>query len=579
MNRKLLSLFLGTTSCIALSVPVHAFTQKGAGTEISNGIPMGHEWVTRLSALELLGGDPIMPPDPNDPRKNWTKGKAKNLDLSSPGARAEVARIMGVDYHDKIFQSTYKVVYDTIVGERWVDLAGYNVTTSMLGNINCFDAVAQEPVEIQYDHFMRRYDERGGEGGATAAANSRERFVQYFVAAAMAPQTTMKVWDGGGYSELVTVDRNYFLFGRAAHLFEDSFSPEHTVRMSDDNFESVRQVKSYMCAAGSEQHTHSNEKIFNYTSGDVIWKPGTGLDPSWSAYKPSNMKTVALVATEASKDLWAAFIRSMGTPIAQREQWARQEAKHLVDNWLAFDKDKLSHWYDIEAHRDDTYVLTDGQTGKGQTVAACMQKLGVASGKQEDKVRQLEADQKTCLYNVVAEEGYADLFDPAFHMPFNWRWKTGRFGDWVTPPPGWKIPTRPADTGARVNILSATNNLPIVAADGVSHNQWVYVKSGLPALGLIKVPDENNTDKKNSIFYRVIDDPDLFLSYNATTGAVKLWASPNQANYVTEPTSGNVAIKSLYWDQYMWLSKESPYITRTGNPKNLDAQWKEVSVK
>ncbi len=36
----------------------------------------------------------------------------------------------------------------------------------MAGKHNCFDAVAQEPAEVQYDHFMRRYDEVGGQGRA-----------------------------------------------------------------------------------------------------------------------------------------------------------------------------------------------------------------------------------------------------------------------------------------------------------------------------------------------------------------------------------------------------------------------------
>lgn len=578
MKKKLLLPALAIISFSAF--PAFSFTQKGAGTEISNGIPMGHEWVTRLSVLELVGGDPIMPPDPNDPRKNWTKGKAKNIDISSSGAQAEVKRIMAEPHHDKIYQATYKAVFDAIVGERWVDLAGFNVTSSMLGKINCFDAVAQEPVEIQYDHFMRRYDERGGSGGFTAATNSRERFIQYFVDAAMAPKTAMKAWDGGGYSELNDVDRNYFLFGRAAHLFEDSFSSEHSVRIETDNYETVHQVKSYLCAAGSEQHTHSNENIFNYTSGDVIWKPGTGLDPGWSAYKPSNMKTVALVATEATKDLWAAFIRTMGTPITERRQVALNEANHLVNNWLSFTKHDMETWYDNDAHRDSTYVLMDGQTGKGQTVAACMQNLGVASGKQEDKVRQLEADQKTCLFNIIPEDGYADLFDTAFHMPFNWKWKTGTTGNWLQPPANWKIPSRAADTGTRVNIASATNNLYIVAADGVNHNQWVYVKAGLPALGLIKVPDEANSGAPNSIFYRVINDANLFLSYNNTTGAMKLWASPDRANYVVAPAkAGTVAIKSVYWNNYVWLSNESPYITKAGDPKNTNSQWIETPAQ
>jgi hypothetical protein len=48
--------------------------------------------------------------------------------------------------------------------------------------------VAQEPADIQYDHFMRRYDDAGGPGGVHAAKTSQQRFVAYFVAAATAPQ-------------------------------------------------------------------------------------------------------------------------------------------------------------------------------------------------------------------------------------------------------------------------------------------------------------------------------------------------------------------------------------------------------
>lgn len=43
-------------------------------------------------------------------------------------------------------------------------------------------------------------------------------------------------------------------------------------------------------------------------------------------------------------------------------------------------------------------------------------------------------------------------------------------------------------------------------------------------------------------------------------------------------SSRNLSIKSVYWNQYMWLSKESPYITREGNPANQNAQWIETSV-
>lgn len=68
-----------------------------------------------------------------------------------------------------------------------------------------------------------------GSGGAVTAVKLAN-FVNYFTAAATAPSERMLVWDGGGTSSLVEVDRNYFLLERAAHLLQDSFSPEHTVR-------------------------------------------------------------------------------------------------------------------------------------------------------------------------------------------------------------------------------------------------------------------------------------------------------------------------------------------------------------
>jgi len=549
-----------------------AFTQSGVGTFAANGIPMGHEWVTRLAALELLipGHDPIMPPDPNDPRLHWTKGLAKNLNISSAGAQAEVASIKRSSYADQRYQSTYKPVYDAIVGERWVDIGGFNVAKGKFDSYDCFDAVAQEPVEVQYDHFMRRYDDRGGDGGIHAANGSRERFIQYFVAAATAPKTSVKVWDGGGYAAQTNVDLNFFLFGRAAHLFEDAFSEEHVVRTSQDNFERVRQVKSYLCAAGSEQHSHSTMTVLDYSSGDVIWKKGTGLNPGWPAYKPSNMKNVALVAVEATKDLWAAFIRTLGVPPAQREQAARAEATTLVNNWLGFDEQEMRTWYDNPANRIEAYVLAEGQSGPGQTVPDCMKNLGVASGSQMEKVRQLEHDQRMCLYNVVPEEGYTDLFDRSSHMPYNWKWRNANV--WETPPANWQIPDRPADTGVQVKIKSAANGQFMVAADGIGDNQWVYCKPGYEALTFVKVPAT-----MDGIYYRLASDADLFLSYNATTGAVKFWASPTQAAYhVGQVAPGYLAIKSLHWNQYMWLSKESPYITRHGNPANTDSRWIEV---
>lgn len=539
--------------------PATAHTQSGAGTAFGNGIPMGHEWVTRLAALEVLGGDPIMPPDPNDPRRLWKDGLAKNLDLS--GAGAEVQRLRASPFPDQRYQSTYKAVYDAIIGERWVDIGGFNAAKSKLSSINCWDAVAQEAVEVQYDHFMRRFDDVGPQGGVDAATRSTQRFIDYFVAAATASAMTMTVWDGGGYSAKTEVDRNYFLFGRAAHLFQDSFSSEHTVRLSEDNYTRIRQVKSYLCAPGSEQHTHAISAILDFTSGDVIWNTGTQLQTGWGAYKPSNMKTTPLVATEASKDLWAAFIRTMAHPLDQREQAARSEATTLARNWLSFDPAQMLGWYDDFGHRDRTYVLTEGQPGPGQTVSACMLGLGYKSGTQAEAVDKFKADQRMCLYNVNPVAGYSDLFDTSMHMPFNWQWKAAT---WQTPPSNWQIPQRPADTGQQVRIRHSNGNY-MTAPDGLQNNNWVYVRSGVAPLDLVQIP----ASEGNGFLYRARTAPSLFLSHVGATGAVKLYGSPSQA----ELTPQQGGLLSNYWNMWMWLDKESPYITRSGKPGNANAQW------
>ena len=542
-----------------------AFTQSGVGTIIANAVPMGHEWVTRLAALELVGGDPVAKPDPLDPRRTWTQGKAKNLDLSSAGAQGELKRIRRQAYRDKRYESTYKPVYDAIVGERWVDIGGYNVTSSQNPlNLNCWDAVAQEPADVQYDHFMRRYDDRGGDGGVQAARRSRERFIEYFVNAAMAPTTLMVVWDGGGYSARTEVDRNYFLFGRAAHLFEDSFSSEHTVRIAADNYESVRQVKSYLCAAGSEQHTHSTAETAEYASGDVIWKRGTQFDPTWNSYKPSNMTTLALVATEASKDLWAAFIRSMGAPLAQRQAVARAEAEKLAENWLSSDDAEMRDWYTNPVHRREGYVREANKDLPGQSVSECMQGLGVQSGEQAEKVRELERTQRICLYNAKAVDGYADLWDTSLRMPYNWAWKDTL--KWQQPPSDWKIPERPADTGTRVRIRSRLNGQYMTAPDGIRNDAWIYARAGAQPLEFIRVGPASNA------YYR-LSDANLFLSYRFSTGAVKLYKSPLQANYAVKRVGDAFAIENLFWKHFMWLYKESPYITRKGDPGKRNAQW------
>lgn len=556
---------LGLAVLLVKPAPVSGFTQSGVATFFGSLIPMGHEWITRMAGMELLGGDSVIPPDPNDPRKHWTQGLAKDTDLHN--AQNEVKHIKDHKINDSRYASTYEAVYAAIIGERWVDIAGFNVSKSTfsekLGGLNCFDNVSQEPVDVQYDHCMRRYDDRGGSGGVDAMQRSRDRFVDYFVTAATSPSGVITVWDGGGYSALVTVDRNYFLFGRAVHLFEDSFSSEHTVRLDSDNYVKVRQVKSYLCAAGSEQHSHSQAAVLDYTSGDVIWKPGTRFDGhgSWSGYKASNMKTVALVGTESMKDMWAAFIRVMNKDDNDRADAARKEANRLIDNWLDFSKDEMNGWYNDESHRDATYVLAPGQGGKGQTVEACMKGLGGKT--QEQRAKEIEDTRRICLYNIIPTLGFSDAVDPELKMPYNWQW---RATTWQTPPSNWQIPDVKVPPEIKVKIKSAKAKDYMVAPDGIANNNWIYVKDGEP-LKWVVVGDRNH-----AIFRS--DKAPLFLSYRLTTGAVKLYDSATDAEYKIGEKDDKDTIFNLRYNDYMWLDGKSPYVSGKGDPKNDNARWK-----
>jgi hypothetical protein len=549
------------------------YTQSGVSFGFGNTIPMGHEWITRMAAVELLGYTPAgIPdlPDPKDPRRTWTQGKAKNLNLNTPGAQDVVRGVKSQIYNDQRYLSRYKAIFAAIVGERWVDIAGYNVGAKYIGWKDCWSAVAQEAEELQEDHFMRKNDSEGGKGSVDAAIEGRKRFIQYFVNAAMAPPTIMNVYDGGAAGSVsVDVDRNFFLFGRALHLFEDSFSAEHTVRTDKDMYTHVIAIKSYLCAPGSEVHDHSVSNILNYKSGDVIWKTSSGIDPSWAGYKASNMKDGPLVATEATKDAWAAFIRTMGYPLAQRQAIANTEAQALADNWLSYKEDEMTHWYDNPANRGDNYALMPGQTGKGLTQTQCMQK-NVGNTDKAGYMSNIKKEQRGCIYNAIPWPGYEDLYDTSLHMYYTWQWRSG--SSYVPPPDDWKIPDRPADTGARVQIQSVSTGQYMVAPDGLNPDAWVYLKSGYPPLDFIVI------GTKDKSYFRLAQNPRLFLSYRASDGAVKLYdfGSSEPSDYVLAPAGpGSWSIKQIYWQQYMYvnLPTMSPYIDRFGDPSNGNGQW------
>lgn len=288
------------------------------------------------------------------------------------------------------------------------------------------------------------------------------------------------------------------------------------------------------------------------------------------------MKTVALVAVEGTKDLWAAFIRTMGTPIDQRRAVAEREAQTLSENWLGFNDNEVQHWYDNTARRDATYVRVS-PSDPGQSVQQCLRTLNVGTDDQKAYAAKLATDQRTCVYNAIPWPGYEDLFDPSVHMYYQWQWRNKVKLE--EPPADWQIPNRPADTGVRVQIRSVANGQHMTSPDGLKPDAWVYNKPGTPLdfIWVGKVDVRGNVNPNDGSF-RLTYAPRLFLSYLLSTGAVKLYdpgAMISPTDYTLAKASQGYSIKNNYWKQYMNLnsSTQSPYINRYGDPSKPASQW------
>lgn len=124
----------------------------------------------------------------------------------------------------------------------------------------------------------------------------------------------------------------------------------------------------------------------------------------------------------------------------------------------------------------------------------------------------------------------------------------------------------PRYTVTIVKIQSVSNGQFIVASDGLKDNQWLYCKGG-DAVEFELIGPLNNCTLR-------VKDRELWLSYNATTKAVKLWSTPDAASYSLEKLgNGNYAIKSLAVGWYIYNYKESPYVWQT-NANDATAQWR-----
>jgi hypothetical protein len=571
---------LGVAAAALSPGPAFGFTQ--GVTHGQSVVPMGHEWITRQAAIEVLGGERALPADPKDPRKGW-RPDARAADTGIGSAQAEVNRIRAQIIpkgSDLPFAATYKPVLDAILGERWVDIGGVNLGEARLfDTIDCLDAVTQEPPDVQYDHFMRKPSDLDGEGGVRAANESTQRFIRYFVAAAMAPDGTLNAWDGGGWSVLNAVDGHYFLFGRALHLFEDSFSPDHTVRVDEDKYRKVRQVKAYLCASGSEQHAHASP-IHNpsqfYGSGDVIWRSMSGKAGAedWSAYVPSNMRDYALAATEGTKDAWAAFIRTMAQPRTMREAFARKEAQKVAARWMAFDEAELRRWYSDPVHRKETYVRASHEHvsedgGKGQTIEQCMARdwKGASQAKQ---LADFAERRRTCLYNMLpAAEG--GEVDGSLRLAFDWKWRNR--AKLEAPPKDWQV-DKPRLQTVQVQLANRVNQTYMRQESGYIYNDPVVNPQNVtfdvtyaPGIPL----------SQNVIRFAVNAEPGKFLSRAGTSwGLVGIYSGDGKGHFsLDRRADGYYGIKNVDDNQWMYMHSDAKtYINRDGDPQKADGQWR-----
>ncbi|HYG63405.1 MAG TPA: hemolysin D [Thermoanaerobaculia bacterium] len=404
---------LAVAACLCAG-PALPFTQ-GAGIRGTGGTPQGHEWLTVRSALEVLGdesGD-----SPSDPRTKNQLPRAENPNITPEMAAAFKRQTTG----EKTYGARYQKVLDAVLGQRWVDIGGFNVVKAQSAKYNCFDMVPQLPDDIQRDHFMRMRGDAGGAGAVAAMNDGVARFVQYFVDAATAPEGQLKAWDGGGYSVKIEADRNYFLFGRAIHLFQDSFSADHTVRLPADGYRSLQGIKTYLCSLHSDQHSRNKPFAIDFNLdyakvGDIIW---LNRRNDWT---PANVKLNALVAVEGMKDAWASFIRVMALPQAQRQGAARAEAERIARAWLSFDPEAVRQRYDDPDAAKKIEGFVSDQ-------AACDNTIG-GPGLME----RIRNERAICLWNVQAVDGTTER-DRHLHIPFRWDWKSSV--SWKTPPPDW----------------------------------------------------------------------------------------------------------------------------------------------
>lgn len=628
-RRKYATLVFFAAFCGMLCLPskVSAFTQNSA-----RAIPVGHEWVTRIAFYELLKPHGIRDPKwknswNNDPRKSWNnRRKAQNTDLSK--AMGTIQRIVNNNQYrrsflnkplnDKALYKTFgvdhRVIFSAIMGVRWVDLSGYNVGIEMVSNLDCWSAVNQDAQGVQTHHFLREWNESGPEGGIKAIKRAHTDFKRFFVAAVVAygkqnefDLTT--IMDGGLWRAKANVLLPYFLLGRAFHLFQDSFSLEHAIRSQDDDFRSVREVKSYCCTPGSEQHKHDNISILDYTSDDVIWKESLILSDiswykKWENYKPANMKDLPLVAVEGTKDVWAAFFRAAmgnGNNAARMKAAAEKEADHLIQNWLSYSEEGVRNWYKDPSHRDHTYVAPDG-TGSRK----CFEVAKIKTASLTEHIDKLRFEQCKCLYNLGPVAGYEDAYDDHLMLPLVWRYAGSPYPyadvplSFSNPPNNFdpkvytyrnRLKVRNIDISYEGKTLCIPRKANLEKLKDVT-DIGNYVGNEAPVMwrhpgrGWVKLELEM-IGENDRFFLRVKRDPRFFVVPTSIKGTAILWPdSEGVAYYLSKPATHDgkwsIRARTVYPGQHFkrqagWGKTKEIYVEKQ-QPDSWDNYKWDVSI-
>jgi hypothetical protein len=416
----LLALVLAAVALGQLATPrtAQAFSQSSPIT------PLGHEWITVASALELLNvPKPTLAQLAKDKGKSfaaavgdWVKqhilhsqavSKQKaleqpaNIKTLTPDLRARLIAASPQDQWPRTgfrsYSAGYYNVWSAVMGQRWVDLGGFEVALSE----KCWDAVTQMGDAAQPDHFLRRRNDVGPQGAVAAIEKARANFKQYFIEAVLADPKdqeviTFRSGNGGLEADTFHARKAYFLFGRAAHLFQDSFSTEHGLRNPNDQYRTIIDIKSYVCTLGSVGHTHA--KPDSGSHGDVIWFHDLLNIQFGHDFANDNVKPYALAAIWGMQELWSAFLRARYHD-HEPGKAAAKFADYIIKKWMSYDPAKVGR-------------LAAGFSPADQ--AACDKAVGMPA------VATTERDRCLKLLAPLGPDRDAHL-----GIPYNWKWASG----------------------------------------------------------------------------------------------------------------------------------------------------------